>query len=96
MFREIRRKDNEINSEETKTLLKTQRRGVLCLIGDNGYPYGIPVNYLYSEEDRKIYFHSSRRGHKVDALNNNDKVCFTVYGNEMIKRIIHCIMNINF
>ena len=53
--------------------------------GDDGYPYAVPVNYYYSEEDHKIYFHGAREGHKVDALKQNDKVCFTVYGNETIK-----------
>lgn len=48
----------------------------------------MPVNYYYSEEDNKIYFHGAREGHKVDALKRDDKVCFTVYGNETIKEEI--------
>ena len=46
----------------------------------------IPVNYYYDRENQKIYFHGAREGHKADALRANDKVCFTVYGNEKIKK----------
>ena len=53
--------------------------------GDDGYPYGIPINYLYDEENEKIIFHGAKSGHKVDALQKNDKICFTVFGNETIK-----------
>lgn len=85
MFRTIRRKKNEISTEAAKALLVNERRGVLAVNGDDGYPYAIPVNYRYDEADGKIYFHGSRAGHKADALKNCDKVCFTVYGNERVK-----------
>lgn len=86
MFRPVRKKINEIKIEEAKKLLHQSRRGVLAVNGDNNYPYAIPVNYLYDEENEKIYFHGSRAGHKVDAIKNCDKVCFTVIGNETIKK----------
>src|SRR5699024_5601763 len=85
MFREVRKKQNEISLEDTKQLLKKSRRGVLAVNGDDGYPYAIPLNYLYDEEHGKIYFHGARSGYKVDALKQSDKVCFTVYGDEEIK-----------
>ena len=85
MFRPMRRKKKEISEEAAKQLLQKERRGVFAVNGDDGYPYAVPVNYYYSEEDNKIYFHGARAGHKVDALNQDDKVCFTVYGNETIK-----------
>ena len=86
MFRSIRKKKNEISIKEAKRLLHNARRGVLAVNGDNHYPYAIPVNYLYDEENQKIYFHGSRAGHKVDAIKNCDKVCFTVFGNETVKK----------
>ena len=55
---------------------------VLAVNGDDGYPFAIPVNYFYDQDQDKIYFHGAKSGHKVDALKKNDKVCFTVYGNE--------------
>ena len=85
MFREIRKKRNQIDIESAECLLEQSRRGVLAVNGDDGYPYAIPINYFYDRENQKVYFHGSRVGHKVDALKSSDKVCFTVYGNEMIK-----------
>ena len=82
MFREMRRKKNEISNDMAKQLLASSRRGVLAMTGDDGYPYAIPVNYLYDDKAQKIYFHGAKIGHKVDALRACDKVCFTVYGNE--------------
>lgn len=85
MFREIRKKKNKISIEAAKELLKNERRGVFSVNGDNGYPYGIPINYIYCEDEGKIYFHGAKAGHKVDSIKKCDKVCFTVYGNECIK-----------
>ena len=85
MFRPIRRKKNEISLQAAQQLLREARRGVLAVNGDDGYPYAIPINYLYDEAAQKIYFHGAKVGHKVDALKACDKVCFTVYGNETIK-----------
>lgn len=85
MFRELRRKKNIISEESAKELLKESRRGVLAVIGDGGYPYAVPVNYLYDEENKKIYFHGARSGHKFDSIKANEKVCFTVFGNETIR-----------
>ena len=85
MFREMRRKKKAISTEEAKELLRFERRGVLAVNGDNGYPYAIPVNYLYEEENNRIIFHGAKAGHKIDSLKTSDKVCFTVYGNEQVK-----------
>ena len=85
MFREIRKKQNEIDVTAAEALLQDSRRGILAVNGDDDYPYAIPVNYFYDRENQKIYFHGARAGHKVDALKACDKVCFTVYGNESIR-----------
>lgn len=85
MFREMRRKKKEIDITSAKNLLKSCRRGVIAVNGDDGYPYAVPVNYLYDSESEKIYFHGSIVGHKVDSIKACDKVCFTVYGNETVK-----------
>ena len=85
MFREIRRKKNEIDTNAAKALLLSGRRGVLAVNGDGGYPYAMPINYVYDADAGKIYFHGAKAGHKVDALRACGKVCFTVYGNETVK-----------
>lgn len=85
MFRPVRRKNREISIEVAKDLLRTSRRGVLAVNGDNGYPYALPINYTYDEASNIIIFHGARAGHKLDSIKACDKVCFTVYGNETIK-----------
>ena len=82
MFRPLRRAKRAISEEDAKQLLLTEKRGVLAVNGDDGYPFAIPLNYFYDEESGRIYFHGAKSGHKVDSLKKDDKVCFTVYGGE--------------
>ena len=79
MFRKIRRVKNEISEEAAKELLRKNRRGALAVNGDNGYPYAIPIDFYYEENENRIYFHSARNGHKIDSIKANDKVCFTTW-----------------
>ena len=79
MFRESRRKSQETTKEECIRILKEGQRGVLAMIGDGGFPYAIPVNYYYDASDGCIYIHCGKHGHKIDAINACDKVCFTVW-----------------
>ena len=85
MFRAIRKKKNEISAEATEQLLLQCRRGVLAVNGVEGYPYAIPINFYFDRENKKVYFHGAKTGHKIEALRACNKVCFTVYGNETIK-----------
>lgn len=78
MFRKMRRIKQEISKEECIRILNTEKRGTLAMIGENGYPYAIPLNFYYDEAEEKIYFHSAKEGYKIDAIKNSEKVCFTV------------------
>ena len=79
MFRAMRRIRQQISEEECIRILKEQPRGVLSMLGDEGYPYGIPMNHWYSEKDHRIYFHGAEEGHKMDAIGACPKVSFCVY-----------------
>lgn len=79
MFREVARKKQILTSEQITKILKSEKRGVLSVCGDNGYPYGLPMNFWYNEENGYIYFHSGKKGHKVDAISSDNKVSFCVY-----------------
>ncbi len=85
MFRPVRRKKTEIGRDAAEQLLLQSRRGVLAVSGDDGYPYAVPINYLYDRKAQKIYFHGARTGHKIGSIRACPKVCFTVYGNETVK-----------
>ena len=78
MFREMLRKKQQLPAEECIELLKTQPRGVLSLLGDDDYPYGLPIDHWYCEEDGKLYFHCGKRGHKIDAIRSCSKASFCV------------------
>lgn len=78
MFKEMRRKDREIELNEIVEILKRCEYGILSTMGENGYPYGVPVNYVYM--DNAIYFHCAVQGQKLDNLRNNNKVSFCVVG----------------
>ena len=79
MFREVARAGRRLDEKEALDLLRTELRGVLSVQGDDGYPYGIPMNHYYCDEDGLIYFHSGMSGHKVDAIRRCRKVSFCVY-----------------
>ena len=79
MFRKMRRFKQQISEEECIRILKEEPRGVLSMIGDDGYPYGIPLDHWYEETDGKIYFHGAKEGHKIDAITKCDKVSYCVY-----------------
>ena len=79
MVRKMLRFKQQISQEECIEILKEEPRGVLSVLGDDGYPYGMPMNHYYCEEDGNIYFHSGKNGHRVDALKHCDKASFCVY-----------------
>ncbi len=79
MFRKMRRFKQQVTEEECCRILTEERRAALSLIGDDGYPYTIPVNFYFDAADHKIYIHSAKEGHKIDAAKANDKVCFTTW-----------------
>ena len=76
MFREMRRKNCVVSETTALEILRGGVFGVLALSGDDGYPYAVPINYAFN--DGKIYFHSAKVGHKLDAIRRNDKVSFCV------------------
>ena len=78
MFREVVRVKQAMTREECVEILKSEVRGVLSVNGDDGYPYGIPHNHWYNEADGKIYFHSGKKGHKIDAIRADGKVSYCV------------------
>ena len=79
MFREMLRKKQQLPEEECIRILKTELRGVLAVLGDDDYPYGMPINHYYCEQDGKLYFHGGKQGHKIDAMKRHDKASFCVY-----------------
>lgn len=76
MFRELSRKNKALSAKECESVLTNEKRGVLSIIGDGGYPYGMPMNHLY--KDGCLYFHCGKAGHRIDALQKCSKASFCV------------------
>ena len=82
MFREMRRKDRELNKDEVMEILKNNTYGILSTISENGYPYGVPLSYVF--HNHSIYIHGATEGHKLDNILSNNKVSFSVVGETCI------------
>lgn len=81
-MREMRRSRQLLSREDCESILNEQTSGVLSVYGDDGYPYGVPLSYAYA--DGKLYFHSAKTGHKMDAVRKNNKVSFTIIAQDNI------------
>lgn len=79
MFRPMRRIKQQLSKEECIKILNGEPRGVLSVMGEEGYPYGLPMDFFYDPESGHLFFHSARSGHKIDALRKCDRVSFCVY-----------------
>ena len=75
-FREMRRKRQQLSEEESISILQKSTAGILALLGDNDYPYAVPISYVYHEG--KLFFHSALTGHKVDAIRKCEKASFCI------------------
>ena len=82
MFREMRRKKQALSMEDAEDILYRGTSGVLAVSGDDDYPYAVPLSYVY--DGKKLYFHSARNGHKLDAISRNARVSFCVIDQDQI------------
>ena len=82
MFREMRRKNQQLSQDECRQVLDRGSSGVLALLGDGGYPYALPISYVYDGEH--IYFHCARTGHKLDAITREPRCSFCVIDQDQV------------
>ena len=82
MFRAMRRARQQMISEDALAIMEKGRTGVLAVAGDDGYPYAVPLNYVWHEY--KIYFHCATAGHKLDAIQSCDKVSLCVVDRDQV------------
>ncbi|MEG0239786.1 pyridoxamine 5'-phosphate oxidase family protein [Anaerorhabdus sp.] len=82
MFRELRRNKQYLTNEECIAILNNATSGVLAVLGDEDYPYAVPLSFVY--DDNKIYFHCAKSGHKLEAIQKHDKVSFCIIDKDEI------------
>lgn len=75
-------KKQELSRQEIADILHKGTSGVLALLGDNDYPYAVPISYVY--DDGKIYFHGAKSGHKIDAIQRTEKASFCVIDKDLV------------
>jgi nitroimidazol reductase NimA-like FMN-containing flavoprotein (pyridoxamine 5'-phosphate oxidase superfamily) len=76
----MNRPEKRISDAEAKAVLRAGTYGVLSVVGEDGAPYGVPLNYVYSEEERALFFHCAQAGRKLDAIRRESRVSFAVVG----------------
>lgn len=84
MFREMRRKNQQLSEAECLQVLDRGTHGVLALEGDEGYPYAVPISYAYDEKENCFYFHGAKSGHKLDAVHRCARASFCVVDQDQI------------
>lgn len=82
MFRPMRRSRQQLSPEECEEILRTAASGVLAVTGDEGWPYAVPLSYVYHQG--AVYFHCARTGHKLDAIKQENRVSFCVVAQDEI------------
>ena len=83
----MRRKRQQLSDEESYAILQKATSGTLALLGDGGYPYAVPISYVFSEG--KLFFHSALSGHKVDAIRSCDRASFCVVAQDDVKPALY-------
>lgn len=78
----MRRKKQQLSQAQCEAILERNTSGVLSVLGDGGYPYAVPISYIYAEG--KLYFHCAQKGHKLDAIKACNKVSFCVVDQDLI------------
>ncbi len=82
MFREMRRKNQALPREDCAAILDRGTSGVLALSGEGGYPYAVPISYVY--HGGKLYFHCAKAGHKLDAIRREPRASFCVIDEDRV------------
>jgi uncharacterized protein len=82
MFREMRRKGQQLSDAETIGILLSCTSGVLAVSGDDDYPYAVPLSFAYREG--KLLLHCAYAGHKIESITKHNKVSFCVIERDQV------------
>ena len=83
MFQVMRRSRQALSWQETEEILRRGTSGVLALAGAEGYPYAVPLSYVYTQGI--LYFHCAKVGHKLESIRRCEKASFCVVDRDEIK-----------
>ena len=77
-MRKMRRFRQLLSEEDCIEILERGTHGVMSIMADDDYPYGVPINYYYDKDKERIYFHGANKGMRWDYMKENPKVSFCV------------------
>ena len=81
-FRPMRRIRQQLAPEEAEAILREGSAGVLAVLGDGGWPYTVPLSYVW--HDGCVYLHCARSGHLLDAVRACEKTSFCVVAQDRV------------
>lgn len=71
-----RMKRHQLSKEEVTNILSNAQVGRIATIDEGGYPYIVPVHFVFHENN--IYIHGLIKGQKISNLLQNNKVGFEI------------------
>lgn len=83
MFHPMRRCDRELTAPEAWGFLRRAEWGVLSTLGEDGWPYGVPVNHAVVED--RIYIHCAQAGHKLENLAFESRVSYCAVASSVVQ-----------
>ena len=73
----MRRGERLMPEEESRVMLQKGFSGRLAVIGEDGFPYCLPMLYVW--HDGEVWLHSARvRGHLRSSIDAEPRVCFEI------------------
>ena len=78
----MRRNKQALSPAQCEAVLARGSSGVLAVSGDDGYPYAVPLSYVYA--GGRLYFHCAASGHKLDAVRRCHKASFCVIDQDRV------------
>jgi nitroimidazol reductase NimA-like FMN-containing flavoprotein (pyridoxamine 5'-phosphate oxidase superfamily) len=80
----MRRIEREITDIQEIEIIINNCDACRLAFSDGNVPYIVTLNFGYSGEEGKIYFHCAREGKKIDMIRKNNYVCFEMDTNHVL------------
>jgi uncharacterized protein len=75
MVHDMRRIDRALSEDEARRILARADHGFLATVGEDGWPYAVPVNHVLAGD--LLYIHCALSGHKLDNLAHEERVAYS-------------------
>jgi hypothetical protein len=73
-FHEVRVKNRALTEAEAREILARAEHGVLATVGEDGWPYAVPLNHVPIGD--ALYAHCALEGHKLRNIAHEERVSY--------------------